>query len=413
MVENVRLFALVHVPSLFPCEEIDLYGKTVCGGFLLGDDDVETAVDIRVIAQVMFYVHPVELYVCRKLFFRTVILDCAHPRRLRKNMRHRRYGFAEIDHHFLRADFKGVEVHEYLLVNPASFALLHSAPVLEHCRHECVWRYHRESVVPVADLYRVEGDLLDIAVGAAVRELDPVSYMYHVVLRQLYAGYESQDAVLEDQHKHGGGGSQTGQQDCRGLVDGYGYDDYAADEIQYDLKPLDKPVKRMTAVLFRSAVYVQKDQQHGIGRRDYCHDHEHDVRPVENAYHVVALFIEHIWHYVNCQPWNQENDVASEMAFGQIWMPSGPQETYAASRNPSVCALEHPVYHHARQYYGRGRGHVAHEGAHPFFKSYHILFVFQRIYSTSMRICRESFLSLRIWKSEVSYHCSLTVVSGT
>ena len=176
MVEDVGLLAFVGRPCLFLREEIHIDRKSIGCRLLLRHDDVQSCVYVRVRPQVKLDVEPVHLDVGGKLrlSFRRHGFDEAV---------HKRHSLADVRDHVGSAYFQCVYVDVYVLVGPASSAFLHSPPVLERGRDERVRRDHGQGVVPVADLDRVEGYLLDIAVGAAVGHLDPVAEPDHIVLR--------------------------------------------------------------------------------------------------------------------------------------------------------------------------------------------------------------------------------------
>lgn len=197
MVEYIRLFALIHSPSLVLGEEVDLDRETERGHFFLCHDDVQGGVDVRIRSQVELDVQPVQLDVRRHPVLKLSVRQGTEIPVYQRDFP------AYVRDHLLAACLHRVQVHEYTFVGPAASAFLHSAPVFERRADKGVWRNHCDSVVPVADLDCVKGYLLDSSVCTAVRHLDPVSQPDHVVLRQLHSGYESQYAVLEYQHEHG------------------------------------------------------------------------------------------------------------------------------------------------------------------------------------------------------------------
>ena len=139
--------------------------------------------------------------------------------------------FKNIRYHVIGAYLQRVHIYIDAFVGPAAAAFLHASPVLEWGGDQGVWRYHGQCVVPVAHLDCVQGDLFHISVCTSVRHLDPVSDLYHIVLGQLYAGYESQYAVLEYQHQHCRRGTESGEQHGRGLV----YEDCNYDYGSYEV----------------------------------------------------------------------------------------------------------------------------------------------------------------------------------
>ena len=179
------------------------------------------------------------------------------------------------------ADFQAVHVHHYAFVRPASSAFHHASPVLEWGTHQCIWRYHGEGVVPVAYLDGVQGYFLDRAVCASVRHLYPVSEPYHVVLRKLHTRNESENAVLEYQHKYCCRGTESGQKNYGRFVYQDGYYDYAADEDEHYLQALDEPFERSAFMLVALVVIVQECQQNGVAYHDGYDDHIYDVDPVQ------------------------------------------------------------------------------------------------------------------------------------
>ena len=193
MVEDVGLFLFIYGPGLLAGEEIDFDRESVGSGFLLGHDDVKALVHVRIVAQIALDVEAVQLDVGED-FIGIVLLAFCHQRQV----------LADPLDHVLGTYHKAVEVYEYAFVCPPAAAFLHPAPVLERDADEGVWRDHGDGVVPVADLYGVEGDFLDRAVRAAVGHLDPVADTDHIVLRQLYSCDKSQNAVLEYEHENCG-----------------------------------------------------------------------------------------------------------------------------------------------------------------------------------------------------------------
>lgn len=71
---------------------------------------------------------------------------------------------------------------------------------------------------PVADFDRRERHLLDISVGAVLRDRNPIPDFKHVVGCKLDARHESENAVAENQHQHGRRSAQPREQDGRRLV---------------------------------------------------------------------------------------------------------------------------------------------------------------------------------------------------
>ena len=234
---------------------------------------------------------------------------------------HHRYGLADVGNHIPAADLEAGDIDEYGLVCPASTAFLHSAPVLERRADEGVRRYHCEGVVPVTYLDGVEGDLFDSPVGTPVRHLYPVSYADHPVLGQLYAGNESEDAVLEYEHKHGGRCSQSGQQYGWRLVDQHGGYYYASDEIKYYLQPLYKTLKGMTAVLVGGSVEVQKCQQHRVTYHNHHYEHIYDVGSVQKPDYARILLKSDVRKEIQYKARNQQEQVMSYPALHQKRMP--------------------------------------------------------------------------------------------
>ena len=118
--------------------------------------------------------------------------------------------------------------------------LLHAAPVLEGVADEGVGRYGGDGVVEVAHLDGVERHLDDRSVGAILLHGDPVARAQHIVGRELYAGDEAEDRVLEDQHEDGRRGAEAGEEGDGRLVDDDADDEDRPDEEERDLQDLDE-----------------------------------------------------------------------------------------------------------------------------------------------------------------------------
>ena len=115
---------------------------------------------------------------------------------------------------------------------------LHGMPVRKGIGRQQIRRQHDERVVPVADFDRRQRHLLDVSVGAVLRDRDPVPDFEHVVGRELDARYESEDAVAEDQHQHGRRGPQPREQDGRRFVEQDRDDQDGADQRRNALRRL-------------------------------------------------------------------------------------------------------------------------------------------------------------------------------
>ena len=101
----------------------------------------------------------------------------------------------------VKADAVHVDVDGSLDAATARF--LHATPVLESVADEGVGRDGGDGIVEVAHLDGVERHLDDCSVGAIFLHRDPVARAQHVVGRELYAGDEAEDRILEDQHQDG------------------------------------------------------------------------------------------------------------------------------------------------------------------------------------------------------------------
>ena len=346
MVEDVGLLAFVDRPCLFLREEIDIDRKSIGCRLLLRHDDVQGCVYVGIGPQIKLDVNTVHLDVCGELrlsFRRQGLYEAVH----------KRHGLADVRDHVGSAYFQCVYVDVYVLVGPASSAFLHSPPVLERGRDERVWRDHGQGVVPVADLDRVEGYLLDIAVGAAVGHLDPVAEPDHVVLRKLHSGYKSQDAVLEYEHQDGRRGAESGKEHSRGLVYRDSEDDDGSYEIKYDLKALDEAVERVSAVLVRGGVYVEECQKDGVSDHHHYDQYIYDVYAVQDADDVRASFESYVREHVKYDAGHKEKYVVAELSFDQERTPFGRDDPYVVAGNPSEKALYHPVDADADEDHGR------------------------------------------------------------
>ena len=110
-------------------------------------------------------------------------------------------------------------VDEDVVVDHARSHGKHVAPVLEGGGYQRVGRQHHHGVVEVLHFHHRQGHIHHDAVGYGGGDVDPVAHAEHVVLRQLDAGHESQNRILENQHQRRGESSQSGKQCHRRPVD--------------------------------------------------------------------------------------------------------------------------------------------------------------------------------------------------
>ncbi len=137
----------------------------------------------------------------------------------------------------------------------------------------------------------------------------------------MHSGNESEDAVLEYEHQHGGGGSKSGQEDCRGFVDQHGGYYYASDEIKYYLQPLYKALKGMTAVLVGGSVEVKECQQHRVTYHNHYYEHIYDVGSVQKPDYARILLKSDVRKEIQYKARNQQEQVMSYPALHQKRMP--------------------------------------------------------------------------------------------
>ena len=158
-----------------------------------------------------------------------------------------------------------------------SAAFAHAAPVLERIADQRVRRDRRDRLVEILHLDRGERNFGHVAVGAVFGHRDPVARAQHVVGRKLHAGHQSQDAVPENQHQHGGGGAQPGQ-DRRGVAADEDADhEDAADgdrqQLDHLVDALKRPVAQCLVFVRNFAERVQK----------YADEHQRDDDQVDQT----------------------------------------------------------------------------------------------------------------------------------
>ena len=228
-----------------------------------------------------------------------------------------REGLPDVCDKILRAYLQTVHIHHYAFVRPAASALHHAPPVLERSAYQSVRRYHGEGVVPVAHLDGVQRYFLDCAVGTSVRHLYPVSEPYHVVLRKLHTRNESENAVLEYQHKYCCRGAESGQKCGRGLVYQNCYYDYASDEDEQYLQTLYKPLERSAFVLVALVVIVQECKQNGVAYHYRDDDNVDYVYLVQSPDQRQAFPERNPHQQVEQDSRNEQQEVVSEVALAQ------------------------------------------------------------------------------------------------
>jgi len=106
--------------------------------------------------------------------------------------------------HGVRAEGDRGHVEKKGPLDSASPGFEHAPPVLEGVGDQGVGGDGRNRHVPVPYLHGVDSDIDHVPVGIKFRHGNPVSDLYHVLSTELYAGYESQNSVLEDQQEHCG-----------------------------------------------------------------------------------------------------------------------------------------------------------------------------------------------------------------
>ena len=205
------------------------------------------------LTQIAFYIKAIKLDI-REYLSSTVLLALSHEGQI---------GPDPFDH-LIRTHHKGVHVDDNAFVRPPATAFLHSTPVLERDADQGIWRDHRDGIVPIPHLDGVESDFLDGSVRAAVCHLYPVSDTHHIVLRQLHPGHKTQNAVLEDQHKHSSRCTQTCKENLWRLAYQNRNDKDSTNEEQGHLQTLKQGFERMITAPFTPADTVHQGHQNGI-----------------------------------------------------------------------------------------------------------------------------------------------------
>jgi len=141
--------------------------------------------------------------------------------------------------HLGGAEVDGVLVERDGAHDAPPAALLHAAPVLVGHLDELVGGDDGDGLVPVLHLDGVQADVEDGAVGVVGGNLQPVTLAHQVLDRDLHAGDERHDGILEDQQQDGGQRPQPAQQQDGRLAGEERNADDDADHHQQDLEDVE------------------------------------------------------------------------------------------------------------------------------------------------------------------------------
>ena len=94
----------------------------------------------------------------------------------------------------------GVGIYVKRFLETAAAEVLHRVPILETVAYERVRRHCGDRFVEIADLNRGKRYFFHCAVDAEFFYRHPVAHLEHSVGRELYAGNETEDRILEHEH---------------------------------------------------------------------------------------------------------------------------------------------------------------------------------------------------------------------
>ena len=190
--------------------------------------------------------------------------------------------------HLLRvqkADGAGIDLQRALDAPPARLA--HAAPVAVALAHQAPGGDGGDGLVKVLHLHGVQRNVDHVAVSAHLRHLYPVAQAQHVVGRQLHAGGERQDGVLEHQHQHRRHGAQARQHDQGRAVHQHRCGHDGAGQHQHQLAQLHIAldgahlVRRRLVALFQAVLLLLHQQ-----RVEHGHQRTHQLDGNEGRGHV-------------------------------------------------------------------------------------------------------------------------------
>ena len=252
MVEHVGLHGFVERPVGLCREEIDLDRQARLGGLEVADKAGHILVNRGQLIKIADQVGAEDAEVClpaavdgdRVVDLPLVVIG-GQLFLLLVDISGEERDAAVFGQHLWRAEADAVHVDVDGSLDAAAARFLHATPVLESVADEGVGRDGGDGIVEVAHLDGVERHLDDCSVGAIFLHRDPVARAQHVVGRELYAGDEAEDRILEDQHQDGRRGAESGEERDRRLVDDDADDEDRPDEEERHLQDLDESLDRL------------------------------------------------------------------------------------------------------------------------------------------------------------------------
>ena len=288
MVEHVGLNLFVQLPLCGAGKEVELDGDAVVGGLQVAHQQGHVVAHPGEVVQVGIEVGPEHAQVglpaavhqdaVVNLLLRVVRLDDLF--RL-VDVVGQQLDAAILIQHLRCAEAHAVHVDIHRPLHPSATTLLHAAPVLERVADQQIGGDGGDGIVPVAHLHRIECHLNHRTVGPIFRHGNPVAHLQHVVGRELHARYHAHDGVLEDEHQHGGRGSQSGQQREGRLVEQQGDDDDASHKPECHLHRLQQSLQGSVAKLLLGAIDRVDGFEQGV---DKAEEGDEDEDVAEAAY---------------------------------------------------------------------------------------------------------------------------------
>ncbi len=165
-------------------------------------------------------------------------------------------------------------IDEQRALDAAAARLGHPAPVLVALGDQLPRRHRDDRVIEVRDLDGVQRDVDHRAVRAGRRHRDPVADPQHVVRRQLHAGDEAEQRVLEDQHQHRRHRADAGQQQADLLAGRITDHDERGRDEHHELDELHRAFQRQARLVApgRAVRVFERGQRRADGHRHEEHD---------------------------------------------------------------------------------------------------------------------------------------------